>query len=70
MKMEDVQNLLTQWGEVVVTTSGGQTFELHLGDTEFDSGTRAIHLRAPDAKYTIDGDSIEVVQQHYGHKMD
>lgn len=70
MKMEQVQELLAQWGEIIITTSGGQSFELHLGDTEFDTGERLIRLQTPDARYIIDGDSVESVTQHYGHRED
>lgn len=65
--MELVQKELQAWGEAVVTTSGGKTFELHLGDTKFDYDNRVIRLQSPTATYVIDGDSIEVVELHLGH---
>ncbi|HLS89390.1 MAG TPA: hypothetical protein VK008_07155 [Sphingobacteriaceae bacterium] len=68
MKMEKVQELLNKWGELIIYTSGGQVFEIHIGDTQFDTENRLIHLQGPDSKYVIDGDSIEVVKQHYGHQ--
>ncbi|BDG58913.1 hypothetical protein [Caldinitratiruptor microaerophilus] len=68
MKMELVQRQLQQWGEVMVTTSSGQTFELHLGDTQFDTQQRIIRLHTPDADYMIDGDAIDVVKWHLGHR--
>lgn len=68
MKMEVVQQQLKEWGEIMITTSGGATFELHLGDTTFDAENRLIMLKSPDAQYVIDGDSVEFVKKHYGHK--
>lgn len=68
--MEQVQELLQKWGELILYTSGGQVLEVHIGDTRFDTGNRLIHLQGPDAQYVIDGDSIEVVKQHYGHRVD
>jgi len=67
MKMEAVQKELQHWGELLIATSGGQHFEIHLGDTEFDFQNRVIRLRAPNAHFVIDGDSVEVIQMHYGH---
>ncbi|MBO8142783.1 MAG: hypothetical protein H0Z37_11540 [Firmicutes bacterium] len=68
MKMEFVQKQLKEWGEIIVTTAGGATFELHLADTEFDTANRVIVLKAPTAQYVIDGDQIEFITKHYGHK--
>lgn len=68
MKMELVHKQLQQWGEVIVTTASGQTFELHLGDTEFDFEDRVIRLRVSDGGYWIDGDGIDVVRWHLGHR--
>lgn len=65
--MEFVQKELKQWGEMLITTSGGQNFEIHLGDTEFDMENRMIRLKAPTAHFVIDGDSVESIQKHYGH---
>lgn len=65
--MELVQKELQAWGEVIITTSGGKTFELHLGDTQFDTEARVIRLQGPSSKYVIDGDSVEVVELHLGH---
>lgn len=65
--MELVQKELQAWGEVIVHTSAGQKFELHLGDTNFDMKERVIRLQGPAAKYVIDGDSIESITLHYGH---
>jgi len=70
MKMELVQQQLKEWGEIIITTSGGATFELHLGDTTFDFENRLIKLTTPHAHYVIDGDSVEFVTKHYGHKDD
>lgn len=67
MKMEAVQKELQHWGELLITTAGGQHFEIHLGDTEFDLQNRVIRLRTPSAHFVIDGDSIETIQMHYGH---
>lgn len=69
MKMEEVQKELQAWGEIIVHTAGGQKFELHLGDTTFDYSMRVIRLQSPDAKFVIDGDSIESIEMHYGHPM-
>lgn len=67
MKMEVVQERLKQWGEVIVRTLSGQTFEFHLGDTSFDATRRVITFRGPDAEYVIDGDSIESIKTHFSH---
>lgn len=67
MKMEDVQTELKRWGEIIVTTAGGDAYEIHLGDTEFDMQGRMIKLKTPDADYLIAGDSVEVIKKHYGH---
>lgn len=68
MKMETVLEFLQQWGEVMITTDAGQTFELHLGDTEFDFENRLITLRSSKAIYIIAGDSVEVIEQHFGER--
>ena len=68
MEMEFVEQQLKEWGEIIVTTAGGATFELHLGDTTFDLENRVIHLKTPNAIHVIDGDSIEFVTKHYGHQ--
>lgn len=65
--MEIVQKELKNWGELLITTAGGQNFEIHLGDTEFDMENRMIRLKSPTAQFVIDGDSIETIQKHYGH---
>lgn len=67
MKMELVEKELKAWGELLIVTSAGQHFEIHIGDTEFDKENRVIRLKAPTAHYVIDGDSVEVIQKHYGH---
>lgn len=69
MKLETVQKQLEQWGELIVTTDAGDTFEIHLGDTEFDTERRAIRFTTPDAEYVVDGDSIESVKKHFSHKV-
>ena len=68
MKMEFVEQQLQEWGEIIIHTAGGATFELHLGDTEFDKDNRTIRLKAPDAVYVIDGDEVASITKHYGHK--
>jgi len=67
MKMEVVQAELNKWGEAIITTSGGKTFELHTGDTKFDFENRVIRLVAPAAHFVIDGDSVEYIQMHFSH---
>lgn len=67
MKMEAVLAELRKWGEIIITTSAGQTYEIHLGDTEFDVNERVIRLRSANAQFVIDGDSVEAIQMHYGH---
>ena len=69
MKMESVQEQLTNWGELIITTDAGESFEIHLGDTKFDSNQRTIILSTPEAKFIIDGDAVENVKKHYGHKV-
>lgn len=68
MKMEIVQQQLQEWGELIITTASGESFEIHLGDTEFDAEQRMIILKVPEAEYLIDGDSVETITKHYGHK--
>lgn len=70
MEMEVVLAELQEWGELMVTTDAGVTYELHLGDTEFDTETRLIRLKTPKAVYLIDGDSIEAIKKHYGHPVE
>jgi len=67
VKMEFVEKELKAWGELLIVTSAGQHFEIHIGDTEFDTENRVIRLKSPTAYYVIDGDSVEVIQKHYGH---
>jgi hypothetical protein len=70
MKMEAVQERLQQWGELIITTASGEMYEIHLGDTVFDREQRVIKLSTPKADYLIDGDSVENIKQHYGHKVE
>lgn len=70
MKMEAVKKELEQWGELVITTDAGDRYEIHLGDTTFDFENRVIQLHSPQARYVIDGDSVEAIEKHYGHKME
>lgn len=70
MEMEVVLAELQEWGELIVTTDAGVSYELHLGDTEFDTESRLIRLKTPKAVYLIDGDSVESIKKHYGHPMD
>jgi hypothetical protein len=67
MKMETVQAELCKWGEAIITTSSGQTFELHSGDTTFDTEARVIRFKSSSAHFVIDGDSVEVIQLHFSH---
>ena len=67
MRMEEVKAELERWGEVIITTQGGKTYEIHLGDTEFDFERRVIRLTTPEAIYVIEGDAVESVKKHYGH---
>lgn len=68
MKMELIKEYLEKWGEVIIRTSSGQVFELHIGDTSFDKENRVIKFTSADSKYVMDGDSIEVVQMHASHE--
>ncbi|MBE3590806.1 MAG: hypothetical protein IMW98_08300 [Firmicutes bacterium] len=70
MKMEAVENELKHWGEIIVTTAAGDAYELHLGDTTFDAKSRMIKLTTPEAEYLIDGDAVENIKKHYGHKIE
>lgn len=70
MKMEAVQERLQQWGELIITTASGEMYEIHLGDTIFDREQRVIKLSTPNGDYLIDGDSVENIKQHYGHKVE
>lgn len=69
MKMEIVQDELKEWGELIITTDAGESYEIHLGDTEFDLERRLILLQTPDQKLVIDGDSVAAVAKHYGQKQ-
>jgi hypothetical protein len=69
MKMETVQAELKSWGELLIVTAGGQGYEIHLGDTEFDTQARIIKLKTPHADFVIEGDSVEAIQKHYGHPV-
>ena len=70
MQLGILQEELKQWGELIITTASGDTFEIHLGDNlKFDTQQNTLHLTTPDAMYTIDGNSIEEVKKHYGHKV-
>lgn len=68
LKLELVKAELEHWGEIIVTTSAGERYELHLGDTTFDMEQRLIRLKSSDSQFVIDGDSIEAVEKHYGHR--
>ncbi|RKD22636.1 hypothetical protein BEP19_10265 [Ammoniphilus oxalaticus] len=69
MNMESVQEQLKEWGELIITTNAGETYEIHLGDTQFDLVQRTITLTTPEAEFIIDGDAVENVKKHYGHKV-
>lgn len=70
MKMEVVKKELEQWGELMISTANGAQYEIHLGDTEFDFENRVIRLKTPTALFEIDGDTVEAIEKHYGHKVD
>lgn len=67
--MEAVEHELKHWGELIITTEAGESYEIHIGDTEFDTTRRVILLTTPQEKYVIDGDSISAITKHYGHKI-
>ncbi|WP_054950677.1 hypothetical protein [Numidum massiliense] len=67
MKMEFVKQALDEWGEIIIQTSSGQSFELHTGDTTFDTDQRVIQFTASNAKFFIDGDSVEILKMHFSH---
>jgi hypothetical protein len=69
MKMEAVLEELRNWGEIMITTAAGQTYELHFGDTEFDMDARVIRLKGAHAVYVISGDAVESVKKHFGHEV-
>lgn len=70
MKLEAVKQELEDWGEIIISTASGERYELHLGDTEFDLENRVVRLKTPESLHVIDGDSIENVEKHYGHRLD
>ena len=70
MKMEAVQQELKGWGELLITTAAGASYEIHLGDTEFDTTNRVIKLKTPTSDFVIAGDSVEAIQKHYGHPIE
>lgn len=65
--METVLEEIRNWGEIIITTDAGVTYELHLGDTEFDM-ERVIRLKGAHALYVISGDAVESVKKHFGHE--
>lgn len=69
MKMEAVFEELRRWGEIMITTDAGETYEIHLGDTEFDLSERVIRLKTPSSDFVIAGDSVASIQKHYGHPV-
>lgn len=69
LKMETVEAELKSWGELMITTEAGDVYEIHLGDTVFDYSTRTITLKGPNSQYVIDGDCVEAIQKHYGHRV-
>ncbi len=69
MKMESVQQELQSWGELLIHTAAGEEYEIHLGDTEFDTQNRVIRLKTPHADFVIAGDSVDAIQKHYGHPV-
>lgn len=70
MQLELLQEELKQWGELIITTATGDTFEIHLGDTlKFDTQRNVLHLNTPEAQYMINADGIEEVKKHFGHKV-
>lgn len=68
MKMEFVEQQLKEWGEIMIHTDAGATFELHLGDTKFDYDNRVIYLKSSGSLFVIDGDRVESITKHYGHR--
>lgn len=70
IKMEIVHEELKNWGELIVVTDGGKTFEIHLGDTTFDYDNRLIRLKTPQAEHVLPGDSIDNITKHYGHQVE
>ena len=69
MKLEAVKKELEAWGELIITTNAGDEYEIHLGDTRFDLEGRVITLKTPEADYVIDGDAVENIKKHYGHRL-
>lgn len=69
MKMEEIHEQLLQWGELIIATDAGDTYEIHLGDTTFDMENRVIQFTTLDAKIIIAGDNIESVKMHFSHKI-
>lgn len=50
-------------------TDAGDEYEIHLGDTTFDTENRVITFTTSEAKYMIGGDTIESVKMHFSHKI-
>ncbi|GEO27801.1 hypothetical protein AAC03nite_35860 [Alicyclobacillus acidoterrestris] len=69
IKMEEVHEQLKKWGELIITTDAGDSYEIHLGDTEFDQANRVLQFTTPEAKIVLDGDTIESVKMHFSHKI-
>ena len=70
MKMEFVEKELKSWGEIIITTSGGQKFEIHWATRSSTTTNRVIRLKSANALYVIEGDSVESITKHYGHPDD
>ncbi|MBT9259583.1 MAG: hypothetical protein KM310_07480 [Clostridiales bacterium] len=58
---------LQRWGEVIIRTASGATFELHRGDTKIDHENQIIRFKSADAEWVIDGKSLEVLKMHWSH---
>ena len=61
---QSVKQTLKEAGELMVKVSDGQTFELHLHNTEFDDRKELIKLDAGTETYWINGNEIVYMWVH------
>lgn len=55
---QHVKNALNKSGELMIKTSDGEVFELHLHNVKFLDASNLIELDAGHETYWIDGDQV------------
>ncbi|MEX1112626.1 MAG: hypothetical protein WEC84_04130 [Candidatus Andersenbacteria bacterium] len=61
---EYIKSKLQQAGEVMIKSTEGQMFELHLHNTSFDDARRMIEIDAGTEVYWINGEEIAYAWIH------